>query len=204
MKFDKYYYENYAKLNLYRTVDDSLCALEKSEEPDWILHDYTLGVEVTRAIPAKWAETDSIVNDYFGKGLDGEFIIKEIERMCKKGFNAELSSIDGHAIYSQEKGCFDFNIYLEEIRKSIISKEKKLTHYTKCKKMWLYIFAHSSMLNDVDIEKVISGVEYTFEKLFINAEDNLFVIDNHKLISVVKISEEELKYLKCTSREMQC
>lgn len=207
-EYSKEYYEKYAIISLVLCYDRSLNPLlngdSKGESPDYQSRELDIGIEVTRAITKKQGNHLSIINQYFGKGLCGEYIMEEAEKRYPK-IIGRISVVDGHAVYSEHDGLCDFSRHTELIKTRVAHKTKKLNNgYRLFSQNWLYIFAHVVLeLHDV-IDLFVENNHnqpIKFDKIFINSIDRLYVISNNDLIDVIEIDDETLRQLKKASFE---
>jgi hypothetical protein len=184
-KFDKKYYEKYAMLSLEYCYNNSWKFFVLSDKPDLQNSCLNIGVEVTRAISNSEGEFDSIiVNKYFVKGLNREFVKNEIEQKIKKS-KGEVSVIGDWVIVSKTKSLYDPKIHLDEIKKSIVSKTCKLnSNYKIYNKNHLYLFTGTSLVKNYDLKGRLADIKeatlsykISFDLLFINCIDKIFVVD---------------------------
>lgn len=206
--YDKVFYEKYAILSLVSCYESSLIALlndkSKSESPDYQSTDMNIGIEVVEAITTRHGTYRSIVNQYFGKGLQGEDIIEAAEKRYPK-IIGRISVWNGHAVYSEHEGLSDFRDIIELIRQRIHQKTKKLNNgYKIFARNWLYIFTHE-YLEPYDVDEVFKGIQRNhplkFDKIFINCMDRLYVISDFDKIEVIEVEHEALRQIKKASFE---
>jgi hypothetical protein len=171
----------------------------KSESPDYQSSELNIGIEITEAITTRQGTHRSIVNQYFGRGLQGEYIKEEAEKRYPQ-IIGRISVWEGHAVYSEHDGLSDFRGHIELIRQSIHQKTKKLNNgYKIFARNWLYIFTHV-VLEPFDVDEVIKGIHcdhpLSFDKIFINCIDRLYVISNFDKTEVIEVEHEVLRQIK--------
>lgn len=203
-KFDNKYYEKYAMLSLVYCYNNTWNSFILSDKPDLQNSCLDIGVEVRRAISEYEGMCNGIVNKYFNKGLNGEFIKNEIEQKFKK-FKGEVSVFDGKAVVSEHKGLYDSKIHLDEIKKAIILKTCKLNdNYKIYNKNHLYLFTGTSLVKDYDLKDKLKDIKeatisykISFDLLFINCLDKIFVVDmESENIAEILIDDEILIKIK--------
>lgn len=203
MKYDKHYFEKYALLNLGYLCDERLLMLigkEKMERPDWQSEELDIGIEVVRTLFTSEGREDSIINRYFGKGLEGRFITNEVKKLYPDYKN--LIKIEGESAYTSR--YYDMNDIRVRIESQIEKKTKLLNSgYRIYKDNWLYVFTGLSILNMVDIEEIIARIEgsansqrYMYNKIFINVIDRIFVVKGLDIIEEIEIPSSLQKQLK--------
>lgn len=201
MKYSKNYFERYAKLSLSYCYDKRLLNLIKSEEPDWQSEELNVGLEVVRAISTKEGKQQFIVNEYFGKGLRGELIQKDVSVRFSE-YKKMIKVHEGIAYITKDHyGCDE---KYKEIENAIIKKTSLLNNnYKIFGNNWLYIFSETALLEDFDIQLIVNRFSEKIEKeklkynkIFINAINKIFIIHNINDSSIITVPEEMLKCLK--------
>lgn len=199
------FFERYAILSLVRFYNSDLKVMlsenENYEKPDFQSKDLGIGIEVTEAITTNQGEQRFIVNEYFGKGLDGVTIKEEAEKRFGKRIKGRIKVHDGFTEYREFDGMVNTSRYLDMAAISILEKTVKLNSlYEVFNANWLYVFIHTSILNVDDIKERstewFSDDKRNFDKIILNCIDKLFIVDNASKISVVSIDESGLRKLK--------
>lgn len=202
--FSKENFEKYAILSLIRFYDPNLQSMlstdKKHEKPDFQSGELGIGIEVTEAISEKQGEERFIINNYFGKGLDGETVKAESEKRFGNKIRGKISVQNGVAVYSKYDGMFDTSEYMDSISNSILRKMEKLNnHYEIFNENWLYVFTHTSLIEIADIEVVcwnwFSNSGLNFDKIFLNCMNNIYSVDSTGNIVVIKIDNSDLMLL---------
>lgn len=207
MKYNKNYFEIYAKLSLDILYDKNLSKLEKSESPDWIMKGNSFGIEITRATIEKWEKESNFITKDFGKGFSSKEIIKKINKQRKHKIKGKLLEKNDTVCYSPTKGLYDLDIRLSKIISSINKKQlEKLPKYKELREYWLYVFAEVS-LNLSDIENIKNNIIKeqgirSFKKIFINCEDKIFLIENTEQTKEIIVNNEILELLKKESLKL--
>lgn len=176
----------------------------KSEKPDWQSKDLNIGLEVTEALISESGRKRSIINHYFGIGSDVDFIKGQIEDKYPEYAN-DFLVINGAAAFSE---MCDMQSKIEKVIESIEVKFKKINdHYMQFKDNWLYVFG-PSMLCEKDIRVIydnykefIAKYKITFNKIFINSLDSIFILNHEGLENIISVSDECLKKLKIDSEK---
>lgn len=201
--YKKQFYEKYALLSLVKCYSNDLQVLlndkREFENPDHQSDVLSIGIEVVEAITNRQGEERFIINEYFGKGMDGETLKKAAEERFSK-INGKIDVVDGHAVYSHEPHGFRMSSRLTLIQSKIDEKLIKLnSHYKVFDNNWLYVFSHVSTVHQDEIESLdihnekVDGL--SFDKVFIDCIDKIYVLSD-KDITVEEISNETLKNLK--------
>ena len=157
-----------------------------------------LGVEVTRAYTPQQNEYLPIVNNYFGKNCDPKIAINNIKtRFVNKSHSFRI--INKTLVYFS--GCYDTQIYINELQKRINEKSKLLNRvYKVFRNNWLYLFAGSSVIHETDIanlsSKEMKSYQIQFNRIFINCFDRIYIVENNELIQAISLNEEELTQIK--------
>lgn len=206
MKVIKEYIEWYALLSLIYCYDENLSPLKDSkvEEPDWQSEALDIGLEVTEALESDDGRKRSVINNYFGKGLDGNIIKNHVEKEYPE-YSHFVNVVGNTACFSLY--C-DMIPKIEQVVAAIVSKTAKLNeHYKKYKNNWLYVFA-PDLFADFDIPYVFnayrertSQYHIQFDKIFINAHDCIFILTLEGLNDQILISDSNLKRLKKDAME---
>lgn len=198
----KYYsvnYEKNAKWCLVTLYDSNLNNLVKSESPDWHNSKLSIGLEVVNAMSEQDGQKNVILNEFFGKKLDAEVIIKKVNRKYPKWKNT-IKNHDGIA-YVEETYSF---AYIDKIKliESALNKKTKLlnTNYTIFKNNWLFIFSNKYIISELDIQllmnRYIENVDVekvSFNRVFVLSYDKLFVIDDFLNFIEIQISDAEMR-----------
>ncbi len=204
-EYDKNYFEKYAMLSLIYCYDENLSIMynpkKTSERPDWQSDVLDIGIEVVRAISKTEGEENYIINRYFNKGLGGYLIQKIVSKKFPKYKN--LIKVHNNVAYTT-KGWFDFDEKCREIENEIMNKICKLNgNYTIYENNWLYVFTSTGLLSEYDIKIIINKLKeryitfnICYDKIFINAIDKLFCINNLSSFDKIDIPNEILKKLK--------
>lgn len=148
---------------------------EQKDKPDLQSEKYSLGIEVVRAMPEREGLTRSLVQQYFGKGIPGEEIVKEVIKNNEKGkFKGCVTSIDGVAVISSTKGFHDGALHKKMIVETIVKKARKFQKYKHFETNGLYCFAETGMLNETDYPDIIKVCqESPFTIVIINCIDSI-------------------------------
>ena len=179
MQVTKDYMEWYALLSLIYSYDTALTLLEKGEEPDWQSAKLDLGLEVTEALLPEDGRKRAVINQYFGKGLDGQYIKEQIEHKYPE-YSHQMSVIGKTACFSES---YDMMPKVRQVGLAISMKTRKLNqNYTRFANNWLYVFAPSLFTQD-DIQAVCQicqgnnqAYAIQFDKVFLNVNDKVFVV----------------------------
>lgn len=196
--------EKYAFISLSLCYDKRLADMNyidiKKESPDFQIQDesknLSIGIEITEALNNLQGEERFVKNRYFGKNIPADKIIADITKRFGKKIGKKFRNIDNTAVYSYNDKLFDIDIFIEELKNSIIEKTGKLDNYKIFNNNWLYVFSRTSLLNIDDIKKLISAVEIKFDKIFINCIDKIFIIDTSKNVSYVNLNNLTLKLIE--------
>lgn len=202
--YDKKYFEKYAMLSLVYCFDSELAPMlmGKSESPDWQSDELDLGIEVCRALSKKQGEENSIVNRYFGQGLLGEEIQKEVARRFPK--YKDSIHVHEHVAYTS-KDYTTFDEKYREIEACIIRKTRLLNSgiYKVFSSNWLYIFADTALLQSWDIELIQNRVreknvkmKVKYDVIVINAIDKLWIVKKDSEYMKKELNDEMLAFLK--------
>lgn len=174
-KYDKHYYEKYALLSLCYILGLNTNDFEQKDKPDLQSEKYGVGIEVVRAITDQDGLTQSLVQRYFGKGIPGEEVVKEVIANNKKGkFKGYVTSIDGVAVISSANGFHDGALHKNLIVEKIKEKSHLFKAYKHFENNGLYCFAETSILNETDYPDIIKACqESPFSIVMINCIDSI-------------------------------
>lgn len=204
MKSMKKYMEQYARLSLIYCYNKELSLLQDRENPDWQCEELGIGMEVTEALERKDGRKRFVINQYFKKGLFDQNVKKEFEEKYPE-YNSRLVVENNIACFSDS---YDVSSKIRQVCLAIILKTSKLnSHYTKFEQNWLYIFASEQFVESAVPEvlqayqKTISQDNIVFDKIFLNALDSIFVLNQNGLECKILLSEDCLKRLKAEARK---
>lgn len=191
--------ERYARLSLIYCFDKSLSLLQKGEEPDWQSTQLGIGLEVTEALSPQDGRKRNAINQYFGKGMNGHDIKQQFDKKYPE-YAHHLRVIENTACFSD---FYDMHPKIQQICSTIQNKTVKLNgNYKKFKENWLYVFA-PDLFDDTDISQVLQAYQktsetnvLTYDKLFLNAQQWLFVLQPDGLKNKILLSEQTLIRLK--------
>jgi len=204
--YNKQFYEKYALLSLVKCYSSDLQVLLDDkfnyENPDYQSEILNIGIEVVEAITSRQGEERFIINEHFGKGIDGATLKNEAEKRFKK-FRGKLSVVDGQAVYSHQPNGFRMSSRLSLIQSKIDQKLIKLnSHYKVFSNNWLYVFSHLATVHQEEIESLVIQNEkvdgISFDKVFINCIDKIYVLTKEDT-DVINVSTETLKSIKYVS-----
>lgn len=197
-EYDKHYYEQYAKLTLSSCYDQELASLVNKDKPDLQSDELSIGIEVSRSVSSESCHQQFIINKYFGKGYTPEYIIEQAKK--EKKYGDIFKDIDGLCVAEMN---FNTNDIITRTMFSIHEKTIKLnSDYKLFNSNWLYLFLGTSMVTDQDIKTIVDYLknsdykEKSFDKIFINTIDRIFVINSNFQIDKIEVSEEQLKLIK--------
>jgi hypothetical protein len=202
--FNKVYFEKYAILSLAWFVDKQLEPMleddENYESPDFQSEILDIGIEVVEAINSKQGEERFIVNEYFGKGVEAQNIIKEAEDRFGSKIKGKIINVNDVAVYGHSKGLVNFSNHLMYVQDKINLKTKKLNgNYKRFGENWLYVFTHSSLINEHDIKSVCDDwFEFTsdsFSLIILNCIDTIYAVSKDNIRSY-ELNDEQLRMLK--------
>ena len=181
-KYDKHYYEKYALLSLCYILGLNTNDFEQKDKPDLQSEKYSMGIEVVRAIPDREGLTLSLVRQYFGKGIPGEEIVKEIIKNNEKGkFRGCVTSINGVAVISSTNGFQDGAQHKVRIIEKIAKKMQKFQKYKHFENNGLYCFTETGVLNETDYPDIIKACqESPFSIVIINCIDFILFWEFHE------------------------
>lgn len=200
----KDYMEWYALLSLIYSYDTALTLLEKGEEPDWQSAKLDLGLEVTEALLSEDGRKRAVINQYFGKELDGQYIKEQIEHKYPE-YSHQMSVIGKIACFSES---YDMMPKVRQVGLAISMKTRKLNqNYTRFANNWLYVFAPSLFTQD-DIHAVCQicqennqAYAIQFDKVFFNVNDKVFVVSITGTVEQILDLEDFLARLKKEAQE---
>ncbi len=199
MKITKKYMEWYALLSLIYCYDENLKFLENSEKPDWQNKHLDIGLEVTEVLNKADGRERAVVNRYFGKGLDGQYIKKEIENHYPE-YSSNIIVSEGRVCHIKSLGSSKHII--DKVILTIDKKAKKLNEcYVKFKNNWLYVFAPDVFTDDIqdicrEYVKLKIKHEVYFDKIFLFVDNLIFVLGFNGIENKIQLPHEYLKKLK--------
>ncbi len=205
--YKKDFYEFYALISLINCYDRSLSSLLDSntsyERPDFQSYELDIGIEITEAITKKHGEERFIINEYFGKQLTGDEVKSKAEKRFGKKIKGKISVFNSIAVYSEHRGLVNTSNYCDRITACVYDKTIKLNDgYNLFNRNWLYVFAHTSILNAEDMDLMVKKWKFSsklsFDKIIINCVDKLYIIGN-QMIETIIINDESLKEIKSSS-----
>jgi len=189
MKYSNMFFEIYAMLSLCKYFNLSEKKMQKTERPDWIYDEQKIGIEVTRAIPSRWAQFDNMVEEYiFNKEDDQNFLKHEIPGYIDDSYK--------RAAYVPGEDELDLKIVLDELINRIAIKEHKKEKYIECNENWLYVFAATCMINEYEIGRLIKKIEHVYDKIFINTQDKIFLVNIDRVVDIISLSDKDMKNLR--------
>ena len=206
-KYSKDYFECYARITLETCFDSKLKALSHLDSPDFQSEELGIGLEVVEAISKKEGEQRRYVNEYFGKNHTPQYIKEQMESRNKK-MKGSIEIFENMAIFDPYKGLYDTKIHHELIKAKIEDKSKKLNtiyydhlkNHHKFKDHWLYVFAHTQLLEKHDIIEIVNSVElhenFNFNKIFIDCIGTLYIINDFRDIEILEVKGEDMKSIK--------
>ena len=119
-----------------------------------------------------------------------------------------IEIFENMAIFDPYKGLYDTKIHHELIKAKIEDKSKKLNtiyydhlkNHHKFKDHWLYVFAHTQLLEKHDIIEIVNSVElyenFNFNKIFIDCIGTLYIINDFRDIEILEVKGEDMKSIK--------
>lgn len=164
-----------------------------NERPDLMREDKSLGVEVTRIIPNEWAEIDSIINRYLGKGLSYDEVIEYTKDKNMESFIFSINNGKNWGYRKEKNSAFNMNIFLEKIKKEIEKKFKKAKDYSVCKQLDLFVFFDLCLITRRDIEELWKDVCQTwsgFDNIIFFNSSELFFLNKTGEIDTVDLTAE--------------
>lgn len=189
MKYSNMFFEIYAMLSLCKYFNLSEKKMRKTERPDWIYRRGKIGIEVTRAIPSRWAQFDNMVEEYIYENVNkSTFLNDEVPGYIDDSYK--------RAAYVPGEDDLDLKIVLDELIKRITIKEHKKEKYIECKENWLYVFAATCMINEYEIASLIKKIDHVYDKIFINTQDKIFLVNRDRVVDIISLSEEDMKCLR--------
>lgn len=106
MKYDKDYYENFAKLVLEYYFPDKFVNMQKGEKPDW--GNENIGLEITRALSTQEGEFDAFIKDNLNRPY-----CDMVKRLKKMGFLTEPTLDKNKIFYEQRSKKYGRLLYLK-------------------------------------------------------------------------------------------
>lgn len=191
--------EHYARLSLIYCYDEKLSLLQDGEEPDWQSTELDIGMEVTEALEPNEGRKRSVINQYFGRGLSGQYI-KEQFRKKYPEYDSQLKVVDNVACFSDNG---DMKLKIQQVCSAIVKKSQKLnSRYTRFGQNWLYIFV-PDLFVEFDLPEILRTYReiaaqnsIMFDKVFLNACQIIFVLNPNGLEYKIPVSDDCLKQLK--------
>ena len=119
-----------------------------------------------------------------------------------------IEIFENMAIFDPYKGLYDTKIHHELIKAKIEDKSEKLNtiyydhlkNHHKFKDHWLYVFAHTQLLEKHDIIEIVNSVElyenFNFNKIFIDCIGTLYIINDFRDIEILEVKGEDMKSIK--------
>ena len=119
-----------------------------------------------------------------------------------------IEIFENMAIFDPYKGLYDTKIHHELIKAKIEDKSKKLNtiyydhlkNHHKFKDHWLYVFAHTQLLEKHDIIEIVNVIElhenFNFNKIFIDCIGTLYIINDFRDIEILEVKGEDMKSIK--------
>lgn len=170
--FNKYYFEEYARLSLISIVPSWEGRLLHKDKPDLQNETDDIGIEVTSSISKNVRE----IEKYGSKHLGCD--VTEIEEQ----FRGEFFKKNGIAYgYSTSKGLVSRNFVLQ-FNEQIKEKSLKKAGYTHFKQNGLYIFTDQSLI-DSDLRLLPQIDKKDFDFLYLNFIDSLLLISGGSVYS---------------------
>lgn len=176
-KYDKFYFEKYAKILLYKVINSDYYNLSIADKPDLQdLKENKFGVEVTRGINKNQGNYISFINENMGKGKSKEDLLHIAN---KRKLAPWISQGEGVTAYAISQGLQDVNVLKNNTSDYIENKIIKLNkNYLYFDSDELFIFLNFDY-NKRDIQEIINKVNFekydkTFDKIFLLAYNILF------------------------------
>lgn len=203
-KYDKVFYENYARLSLkyiYSGVHDFIC----KDKPDLQNLKEGIGIEVVRAITEDEGNYLSFINEIADKHLSiEEKEIRMSKRLHKKKDNISCEFFNSGS--SPSKGLVTPLAYLDNILKWNREKNSKISDYKLggWKQLGLYIFTFQDN-TEQEIRAIIPKLctESEFDFHIINAIDELYYIKKNQDYFKYLVSYDDLKSFKSEAFTIQ-
>ena len=168
-KYNKYYYERYAKLTLENAFPKWKSHFLKVDRPDLQNETENIGIEVTSSTPAQIREAYS-----YGAKLLGRKVSSEEEE--KFWGNLFLTPERVAFAYSATKGLVDSDISPQII--SAIAHKRDVwieKGYKDFQIRGVYVFIGTSIIDEEMLEKVEKSEAFSFFQIaFINAMDRIY------------------------------
>ncbi len=187
--FSGNYYECLAKVTLGYIFPDKYDNLIKSERPDFISDDGSIGVEVTRAIHPLDAEKDSFFSKHLLKKNAKEIDKNRILSFCSDGTRLLLYGKIGGVPTDKIIGCsYGMDREGVDLITDAIEKKYKLLNeggYQNCSSFALYVLIHNGgYYEEYEIDQIFRNVlriaevyEKIFDIVYIDAWDDFYVFD---------------------------
>ena len=178
-KFDTCFFERYAKATLETLLGEEYSALVNEDRPDLQMEDWSLGIEVTRAMEPRKDVAQNLLREMAGLKVE-EDDREDVDRILASGYGYGLQ--DGKYIGHLE---YDYWNLALPLRRIIASKIEKVGagFYGDFKEYGLYIFCKDNLSE----EEVILTMEYasdlqrhldiTYSKIYLSLIDKLYVCD---------------------------
>lgn len=203
-KYDKVFYENYARLSLkyiYSDVHDFIC----KDKPDLQNLEKGIGIEVVRAITEDEGNYLSFINEIANKNLTVEQKeIRMAKRLHKQKENISCEFFNGGS--SPSKGLVTPSAYLENVLKWNKEKNTKISDYKLggWKQLGLYIFTFQDN-TEQEIRTIIPKLctESEFDFYIINAIDELYYIKKNQDYFKYLVSYDDMKFFKSEAFTLQ-
>lgn len=188
--YDKYYFEEYARLTLKFVFpypqENFFCA----DKPDIQNKIDEIGIEVTRTESKTIIEREKYGSRFMGKkptekeikNFGGEFLFHENGTV--HGFSPTIGMTDPHVF--------------EDISFALKAKKKKFDSYIKFKKMGLYCF-NNWFDGKLDMNKILSLDMLPFDFFIIICNDTIYMLENGKYRYCV-LSSDQLSNIKKTAK----
>lgn len=184
--YDKYYFEEYARLTLKFVFpypqENFFCA----DKPDIQNKINEIGIEVTRTESKTIIEREKYGSRFMGKKPTE----KEIKNFGGEFLFHENGTVHG---FSPTMGMADPHVF-EDISFALKAKKKKFGSYKKFKKMGLYCFNNWFDVN-LDINKIAPMDISPFDFLIIMSGDTIHILENGKYKCFI-LSDNQLSNIK--------
>jgi len=195
-RFNKEYFEYYAKYSLIMVFNKKYYHLKKGESPDWQSTKLNIGVEVTRAIDKDICLAYDIINEYFDIGISNKELIEKIQEKKSKCKDPILESDIESSLLNHD------NANIDNLKKSYLHKTMKLNrNYIHYDQNQLYMFTFRTMdENEVikcfDID--LSKYKHNYDLCFVNCFDRLYICDfvKKEILHTLKVSNQLLQKIK--------
>lgn len=198
-KYNKTFFEHYARLMLIETYDPAYRGLSVSDKPDLQSAELDCGIEVTQAI----SETEGrcnfdVINRFKERGFGYEDIRFEVIRRASEQTDRPVN-------IPRENRLFDPDVTFNLVQERIVDKLEKLNRNYRIYTMnGLYLFAETPLLSEFDIRLITTFIELaeedyriTFDLYFVDCIDLLYVYHSQKrTLRVIEIPTNRLKWFK--------